>query len=186
MARDAPLRGSGKVASRYRSLSSDASDDHDAARDARNGRRNSCRIDAGSGGRCVRRASFPARRKTCSGAAYCKRLIRGLPPSACLPFQARGTVARHGRRVRAYRDVSRRCPPSCRGPRLPHRPAAPRASRQCYERTIRLSTSCATTPGSASVEMSPSASCSLAAILRRMRRMILPERVFGSPGAHWM
>ncbi len=55
-----------------------------------------------------------------------------------------------------------------------------------HERTIRLSTSCATTPGSASVEMSPSASCSLAAILRRMRRMILPERVFGSPGAHWM
>ena len=29
-------------------------------------------------------------RKTCSGAAYYKRLIRGLPPSACLPFQARG------------------------------------------------------------------------------------------------
>ena len=47
-------------------------------------------LDAGSGGRCVHRASFPARRKTCSGAAYYKRLIRGLPPSACLPFQARG------------------------------------------------------------------------------------------------
>ena len=47
-------------------------------------------LDAGSGGRCVHRASFPARRKTCSGAAYHKRLIRGLPPSACLPFQARG------------------------------------------------------------------------------------------------
>jgi hypothetical protein len=47
-------------------------------------------LDAGSGGRCVHRASFPARRKTCSGAAYCNRLIRGLPPSACLPFQARG------------------------------------------------------------------------------------------------
>jgi type IV secretory pathway TraG/TraD family ATPase VirD4 len=40
------------------------------------------------------------------------------------------------------------------------------------------------TPGSARVEMSPSCSCSSAAILRRMRRMILPERVFGSPGAH--
>jgi hypothetical protein len=29
-------------------------------------------------------------------------------------------------------------------------------------------------------------SISLAAILRRMRRMILPERVFGRPGAHWI
>ena len=45
-------------------------------------------------------------------------------------------------------------------------------------------TSTGTTSGSASVEMSPSWSCSLAAILRRMRRMILPERVFGRPGAH--
>ena len=62
--------------------------------------------------------------------------------------------------------------------------AARPVSRQ--PRNIRLSTSSATTLGSASVEMSPSASCSLAAILRRIRRMILPERVFGSPGAHWM
>ena len=49
-------------------------------------------LDAGSGRRCVHRASFPARRKTCSGAAYYKRLIRGLPPSARLPFQARGKL----------------------------------------------------------------------------------------------
>ena len=34
--------------------------------------------------------------------------------------------------------------------------------------------------GSASVEVSPSAPYSFSAILRRMRRMILPERVFGS------
>ena len=47
-------------------------------------------------------------------------------------------------------------------------------------------TSCSTTDGSASVDMSPSWSTSFAAILRRMRRMILPERVFGRPGAHWM
>ena len=36
----------------------------------------------------------------------------------------------------------------------------------------------------ASVEMSPSWSGAFSAILRRMRRMILPERVFGRPGAH--
>ena len=50
----------------------------------------------------------------------------------------------------------------------------------------RLSIRLSTTVGSASVEVSPSASISLAAILRRMRRMILPDRVFGSPGAHWI
>ena len=41
-----------------------------------------------------------------------------------------------------------------------------------------------TTDGSASVVMSPSSSLSLAATLRRMRRMILPERVFGNPGQY--
>ena len=48
----------------------------------------------------------------------------------------------------------------------------------------RFATRSVTTAGSASVEMSPRCSCSSAAILRRIRRMILPERVFGSPGAH--
>ena len=38
--------------------------------------------------------------------------------------------------------------------------------------------------GVASVEVSPRFSSSLAATLRRMRRIILPERVLGSPGAH--
>ncbi|KMQ53429.1 hypothetical protein ACS96_28575 [Pseudomonas aeruginosa] len=41
-----------------------------------------------------------------------------------------------------------------------------------------------TTPGSARVEVSPRLSSSLQAILRRIRRMILPERVFGRLGAH--
>src|SRR6202046_1764593 len=50
----------------------------------------------------------------------------------------------------------------------------------------RLSTSSATTAGSARVDVSPRPSVSLAAILRRMRRMILPLRVFGSAGAHWI
>src|SRR5579859_17488 len=50
----------------------------------------------------------------------------------------------------------------------------------------RLSTSSVTTAGSASVEVSPRLSVSFAAILRRMRRMILPLRVFGSAGAHWI
>ena len=48
----------------------------------------------------------------------------------------------------------------------------------------RLSISSSTTDGSARVEVSPISSRSLAATLRRIRRIILPERVFGSPGAH--
>src|SRR5689334_4370253 len=43
-----------------------------------------------------------------------------------------------------------------------------------------------TTAGSASVEVSPSAPTSSSAILRRIRRMIFPERVLGRPGANWM
>src|ERR1700730_9014269 len=46
--------------------------------------------------------------------------------------------------------------------------------------------SCSTTLGSDRVDMSPNWPCSPAAILRRIRRMIFPERVFGSAGAHWM
>jgi len=49
---------------------------------------------------------------------------------------------------------------------------------------IRFSTKSSTTEGSARVEVSPRLSCSFAAILRRIRRMILPERVLGSPGDH--
>ena len=45
--------------------------------------------------------------------------------------------------------------------------------------------SSSTTDESAIVEISPK-SRSLRAILRRTRRMILPERVFGRPGAFWM
>jgi hypothetical protein len=51
---------------------------------------------------------------------------------------------------------------------------------------LRLSISSPTTAGSASVLVSPKESNSLAATLRRIRRMILPERVLGRPGAHWM
>ena len=47
-----------------------------------------------------------------------------------------------------------------------------------------FATSSSTTAGSASVLVSPSPSTSFAAILRKIRRMILPERVFGRPGAH--
>jgi hypothetical protein len=43
----------------------------------------------------------------------------------------------------------------------------------------------ATTSGLASVEMSPK-SDSPAAILRRMRRMIFPERVLGNPSQNWI
>lgn len=51
-------------------------------------------------------------------------------------------------------------------------------------RFIRFSTKPSTTAGSARVEVSPKLLCSFAAILRRIRRMIFPERVLGSPGDH--
>jgi len=41
-----------------------------------------------------------------------------------------------------------------------------------------------TTAGSAKVEVSPSEPYSFSAILRKIRRMILPERVFGNIGAN--
>src|SRR5437868_6076031 len=50
----------------------------------------------------------------------------------------------------------------------------------------RLSIRPCTTLGSARVEVSPRLSSSLQAILRKIRRMILPERVFGKAGAHWI
>ena len=49
-----------------------------------------------------------------------------------------------------------------------------------------MATSTSTTPGSASVEVSPRLLTSPSAILRNIRRMILPERVLGSAGAKWM
>ena len=48
----------------------------------------------------------------------------------------------------------------------------------------RFSIKPSTTLESARVEISPRLSSSLQAILRRMRRMIFPERVFGKAGAH--
>ena len=48
----------------------------------------------------------------------------------------------------------------------------------------RSRTRSSTTEGSANVVVSPRFVRSFAAILRRMRRMILPERVLGRPGAH--
>ena len=48
----------------------------------------------------------------------------------------------------------------------------------------RLEIKSSTTDGSASVEVSQMLSISLSAILRNIRRIIFPERVFGSPGAH--
>ena len=41
-----------------------------------------------------------------------------------------------------------------------------------------------TTSGFKSVDTSPKLSSSLCAILRKIRRIILPERVLGNPGAH--
>src|SRR6185295_1910300 len=50
----------------------------------------------------------------------------------------------------------------------------------------RFLTRSSTTAGSAKVEVSPRLEGSSSAILRRMRRMIFPERVFGRPGANWI
>src|SRR4051812_16384733 len=49
-----------------------------------------------------------------------------------------------------------------------------------------LFTRSSTTAGSASVLVSPRLPNSSSAILRKMRRMILPERVLGSDGANWI
>ena len=48
----------------------------------------------------------------------------------------------------------------------------------------RFSIRSSTTAGSARVDVSPREVKSFSPILRKMRRMILPERVFGRPGAH--
>src|SRR3546814_2296813 len=52
----------------------------------------------------------------------------------------------------------------------------------CERLAIRLST----TEGSASVEVSPRFEKSFSPILRKMRRMILPERVLGKDGVNWI
>src|SRR5262249_41203580 len=50
----------------------------------------------------------------------------------------------------------------------------------------RLLTRSSTTAGSASVDVSPRLPYSSSAILRRILRMILPERVLGRLGANWI
>src|SRR5258708_3403888 len=69
--------------------------------------------------------------------------------------------------------------------------AAPREPKPSYAPALgsaflfcRFFTRSSTTVGSASVEVSPRLPDSSSAILRRIRRMILPERVFGRPGAN--
>jgi hypothetical protein len=69
--------------------------------------------------------------------------------------------------------------------------AAPRGQMPTYALALasaflfcRFVTRSSTTVGSASVEVSPRLPYSSSAILRRMRRMILPERVFGRLGAN--
>src|SRR5436190_4633943 len=43
-----------------------------------------------------------------------------------------------------------------------------------------------TTPGSSKVEVSPNCSNSPSAIFRKIRRIILPLRVFGKPDTNWI
>src|SRR5690606_6624736 len=56
---------------------------------------------------------------------------------------------------------------------------APAGATRLLETPARFMTRSSTTPGSASVLVSPRLEMSFSAILRRMRRMILPLRVFG-------
>jgi hypothetical protein len=72
-------------------------------------------------------------------------------------------------------------------PRLKRRPSTLAIAvqlRAAYGLALRFSIRSSTTLGSARVEVSPRLPNSLSAILRRMRRMIFPERVFGRPGAN--
>jgi ferredoxin--NADP+ reductase len=76
---------------------------------------------------------------------------------------------------------------------LAYRDYIERAGRSRHHRALRAGTRMlaswprrARRPDRPAVEVSPSCSGAFSAILRRMRRMILPERVFGRPGAHWM
>jgi hypothetical protein len=52
-----------------------------------------------------------------------------------------------------------------------------------YNAVDRDCTKLSTTDGSAKVEISPKLDTSPSAILRNIRRMIFPDRVFGKPGA---
>src|SRR3989344_2300447 len=101
-------------------------------------------------------------------------------------FAGVGWIALH----RSIGWRSTRCGSAARGPRRMNRASATCLVTPyilaCGYRFRRCSIKPSTTVGSARVEVSPMFSSSLQAILRRMRRMILPERVFGRPGAHWI
>src|SRR5690349_21742609 len=60
-------------------------------------------------------------------------------------------------------------------------------NRRCYAQLHwRPARSASTMVGSASVEVSPKPSLAPSAIFLRMRRMIFPDRVFGSAGVKWI
>ena len=123
--------------------------------------RNLARGRRESRARCRRRRLLPPKQAAASASKTCGVIIHSMFQVASVRRSAAGAAAANAGE---------------RGREEPHHFPAWR----------RFATRSATTAGSASVEVSPSCSCSFAAILRRIRRMILPERVFGSPGAHWM
>ena len=102
------------------------------------------------------------------------------PPVAALekPAQRHPSRGRRLRRARPRRLLADRRRQRRHG-RERHRRARP-------DLLCRLLTRSSTTAGSASVEVSPRLAKSSSAILRRMRRMILPERVLGRPGENWI
>jgi hypothetical protein len=106
--------------------------------------------------------------------------VRLIPPGYVKPFVKRNKT--DARDAEAICEAIRR--PSMKF--VPVKTVDQQSGRALLSQTYptRFCTNSATTPGSASVEVSPKFSVSFAAILRRIRRMILPLRVFGRPGAH--
>ena len=109
------------------------------------------------------------------------RRFRSPPTGGC---RAEGSV----RLLRPPVRAARRAPAACQNPPVTACARRPQSRRELRRRLrdrsqpAAASTSFSTTAGSARVVMSPRSLVSPAAILRRMRRMILPERVFGRPG----
>ena len=127
--------------------------------------------------------------RTSANGSQCKRQARSAPSPACGGGLGRGSN-------RMIYHVA--CPLPVRPPRKRGRGRCGTARRSRTSdgsfaggpryawalRFCRLPTRSSTTLGSASVEVSPRLPYSSSAILRRILRMILPERVFGRPGAN--
>ena len=138
------------------------------------------------------RAGSALPRPALAGSRRAKLALRGLGPNPSLQAQAKQSISPRKERMDCFvaSALARRRASADKSASLRKRFAfvagndepsryAPAPFLFC-----RCSTRSSTTAGSASVEVSPRLPGSSSAILRRMRRMILPERVFGNPGAN--